>query len=102
MSRASNLRRTLRRRKHKKQRPVRFKVRRGEWRSREETRALLDLPAGSPCPKHICKLPLPVLMAMKTAAALRMQQKLEAAETAPVDSADAAAAESEASAAADR
>lgn len=78
MSKASNLRRTARSRKAKI-RPTKYKVYRGFWRTKAQTREILGLRPSDPVPRYICKLPDAALRMLKAATSARMEAEQQAA-----------------------
>jgi len=57
------------------QKPRSFKVSRGHWRTKPQTRVLLGLPPGYPIPNALCRLPDSALEKMVQTAAQRMIAK---------------------------
>lgn len=55
-----------------------YRVSRGHYRTKKETRQLLGLPPGSSVPGRICKLPLFGLLMMAQAAAARIEGRMKA------------------------
>jgi len=55
---------------------VRYKVSRGYYRTRAETREILDLPSSAPLPAFVCKLPDKALAMMRFVAAQKTLERM--------------------------